>query len=195
MPIQNQHVNHENVASVKGRNMNIHDQERILQILKRVQNISLEPGVGAIRADELEMLQGISERNGWFAKVIGQLLVASQYDVTEAKAVEALKDLSALVMKWALDLERQQQQSHMELLVNEKIYVLIPNNRVKFLGIVQESAEVYIPMLDQTFALTDVQILYRVPNSSKDIPISASFQNTLQMQLQRMTKMASKKHR
>ena len=120
----------------------------------------------------VEMLEELSQHtSGWVGRISQSLLMAFSQPPTSYAAAEYLEQAAAQLISWATEIRESAAHSAVAPAPGSVVMVRLPNHFPTFEAIIEGEDRAYVPLLDQSYPITDILI---VPKTVKVSPSKTS---------------------
>ena len=150
------------------------EQQALSFVLEKMREISSHNNHGEVEQVLLQALQHTNQ--GWAGQVCQALLEAFAEAPEERKVEEKLLELAAILIKWSMVLERERNLRPESLEEGEEVFVVLPDKKLKFLGVVVAGQKIAIAHLDQVVSMEDVYFFRK----KKPVKMTSSGSSSLQ---------------
>ena len=157
------------------------EQQALSFVLEKVREIQSHNEQGEIGVALLQGLQ--STTDGWIGQVCQALLEALAQSREGREAEEKLLALAAVLIKWSMVLERERNLRPESLTEGEEVFVVLPDKKLKFLGVVVAGNKIAIEHLDQVVSMDEVHFFRKKKEQAIPSASSASLQQAIAEEL------------
>ena len=161
--------------------MNWQEQQALSFVIEKMREIPAHHEHGVV---ELELLQALQRtKQGWTGQVCQSLLNALEQEKQGREVEEKLLELASVLIRWSIVLERERNQQPSSLQEGEEVFVIFPDKKLKYLGVILPDRKIAIEHLNKTVSMGEVHFFRKKKKQGNPSSGSDSLQKTISEEL------------